>query len=254
MQKNSKSSWEPVHRWYDSIVGDEGHFYHREVIFPSLFTHWKFKEGSSLLDVACGQGVVARQIPQAIEYYGVDISSSLIASAKKQDKNSKHEYQALDACKPFALKKSDFTHALILLAFQNFPQPLEALKNIAKHLIKGAKLAIVLNHPCFRIPRQSSWGVDEGKKMQYRRVDRYMSPLEIPIEAHPGKQETHAKTISYHHSLSQISSWLKAAGFKIEEMQELCSNKASTGSKAKMENRAREEFPLFLTLYCEKSS
>lgn len=252
--KNSKNtSWEPVHRWYDSIVGDEGHFYHREVIFPSLFSSWKFKEGSSLLDVACGQGVVARQIPKDMEYHGIDVSPSLIQLAKKQDKNPEHHYHTLDACRAFDLKKKDFTHALILLAFQNFPQPLQALKNIAHHLIKHGKLTIVLNHPCFRIPRQSSWGVDEGKKLQYRRIDRYMAPLEIPIEAHPGKQESQSKTISYHYSLSQISSFLKQAGFKIEEIQELCSNKSSSGSKAKMENRAREEFPLFLTLLCEKS-
>lgn len=253
MQRNNKSSWEPVHRWYDGIVGEEGHYYHKEVILPALLSKWKFSEDSALLDVGCGQGIFARQIPPTVEYYGVDISPSLIASAKKQDKNTLHHYQASDACKPFTLKKSDFSHALILLAFQNFPQPLEALKNIAKHLKEKGRLAIVLNHPCFRIPRQSSWGIDEPKKLQYRRMDRYMSPLEIPIEAHPGKQDSEAKTMSYHHSLTEISGWLKKAGFKIIEMQELCSNKASSGSKAKMENRAREEFPLFLTLFCEKS-
>lgn len=247
-----QSSWEPVHQWYGKLVGDVGHYYHREVILPSLLSRLKLDQSCSVLDVACGQGVFARQIPKNVPYTGVDISASLIQEAKKQDKNPLHHYCIHDACAPFKLNAPAFTHALILLALQNFPNPLEALKNCAAHLAPQGKLTIVLNHPCFRIPRQSSWGIDEPKKLQYRRMDRYLTPLNIPIEAHPGKKQQGEKTISYHYPLSEISSWLKKAGFYIEEMQELISNKASSGAKAKMENRAREEFPLFLTLYCVK--
>lgn len=247
-----RSSWEPVHQWYGKLVGDEGHYYHREVILPKLLSHWSLDDSSAVLDVACGQGVFARQLPKNVRYTGVDISPSLIQEAKKQDKNPLHHYQTLDACSSFKLKDQPFTHALILLAFQNFPMPLVALKNIAGHLEKGGKLTIVLNHPCFRIPRQSSWGIDEPKKLQYRRVDRYMSTLKIPIEAHPGKKQPGEATLSFHYSLSQISAWIREAGFVIEEIEEWSSNKASTGAKAKMENRAREEFPLFMTLHCVK--
>jgi len=42
-------------------------------------------------------------------------------------------------------------------------------------------LVIVLNHPCFRIPRQSGWGIDEKNKLQFRKVIKYMSPMEIPL-------------------------------------------------------------------------
>ncbi len=246
------SSWEPVHKWYNAIVGDEGHYYHREVIFPKLLDRWKLKATDSLLDMACGQGVFARQIPPSVDYLGLDISPSLIAQAKAQDKNSQHRYQVSDACKVIKLQKCDYSHALILLAFQNFADPLSALKNINSHLKTGGKLALVLNHPCFRIPRQSSWGVDESKKLQYRRIDRYMSPLEIPIEAHPGSKTKSPATFSYHHSLSDISRMLSESGFVIENIEEWCSNKQSGGAKAKMENRAREEFPLFLTIFSSK--
>jgi len=36
-------------------------------------------------------------------------------------------------------------------------------------------------------------------------------------------------------------------------MEEWISDKKSTGAKARMENRSREEFPLFLALLAQKS-
>ena len=41
--------------------------------------------------------------------------------------------------------------------------PLEpALASAAWALRPGGRLALLLTHPCFRIPRQSGWGWDEG--------------------------------------------------------------------------------------------
>jgi hypothetical protein len=106
-----------------------------------------------------------------------------------------------------------------------------------------------MNHPCFRVPRQSSWGVDEQKKLQYRRIDRYMEPLKIPIQTHPGQGDKSPQTWSFHHPLSTYVEGLSKSGFVIEKIEEWLSDKLSTGGKAKMENRSRLEFPLFLTIY-----
>jgi len=45
---------------------------------------------------------------------------------------------------------------------------------------------------------------------------------------------------------------LKEAGFVIEMLDEWCSDKQSTGSKAKMENRSRDEIPMFLAIVAKK--
>lgn len=127
-------------------------------------------------------------------------------------------------------------------------EPKLAFDNIAKHLAPMGKLVIAMNHPCFRIPRQSSWKVDEQQKIQYRRIDRYSSSMEIPIQAHPSKGNESVSTWTFHHPLSVYSLWLKQSGFAIELIEEWHSNKVSTGGAAKMENRSRAEFPLFLAI------
>jgi SAM-dependent methyltransferase len=253
--KKASTSWEPVGSWYQSIVGEEGHYYHQTVIIPKLLALMEFSETKSpaLLDLACGSGVLARVIPPDVPYLGIDISPTLIKAAKEQDQNRFHEYVVADLTKPLKLRK-DFSHAFIILALQNIGSPSLALKNSYTHLRPGGKLFIVLNHPCFRIPRQSSWGVDEKQKIQYRRIDRYQSSMEIPIQAHPSKGSHSPSTLSFHYPLSSYSKWLKETGFLIEMIDEWCSEKVSTGKAAKMENRSREEIPLFLCLVAKKLS
>jgi len=253
MASDISTEWEKVDKWYDQIVGIEGHYYHRQIVLPKLLSLLDLNKfnSPSLLDLGCGQGVLASHIPSHVKYTGIDLSHSLIAAAKKK-REKNQTYLVGDICKPLPLQKTDFTHATIVLALQNIAQPDSALSQAAKHLIKGGILAIVLNHPCFRIPRQSSWIVDEEKKMQCRRIDHYQSPIKIPIQMHPGKGKESETTWSFHHSLSDYSRFLADAGFVILLLEEWTSDKKSTGKKAKMENRARTEFPLFLTFLAQK--
>lgn len=245
-KKPLSTSWEPVENWYQGIVGEEGHYYHRQIILPGIS---KLMESpASVLDLACGQGVLSRYLPREVEYTGIDASASFIKIAKASNKNSLHQFRCADITKSFNLDKKDFTHATIILAVQNLEYPLEAFKNCHRHLAPQGTLILVINHPCFRIPRQSSWGVDLEKKLQYRRIDRYMSQMSIPIQTRPGKEKDTSKTLSFHYPLFIFTKWLKEAGFVIDVIEEWCSDKASTGKNAKMENRAREEIPLFMAI------
>lgn len=254
-EKSKSTSWESVGQWYQNSVGDEGHYYHKQIVIPGILRLLDLDhagEQPSLLDLACGQGVLARHLPTKVGYTGIDISPSLVKSAKQLDKNPQHQYIVSDATKPLPLKQTLFSHAVITLALQNIDKPELALKNVSQHLHPNGKLVIILNHPCFRIPRQSSWQVDQDKKIQYRRLDRYLSSMEIPIQAHPSKGGDSPSTLSFHHPISAYSQWLRNAGFMIEVMDEWCSDKVSTGGAAKMENRSRAEFPLFLAILARK--
>lgn len=247
-----ETSWESAGAWYDKIVGREGHYYHQHVIMPGALRLLALKEKDSLLDLACGQGILARHIPPHVPYTGMDISPSLIRSAKQHSFRGKPEFHIGDVSEPFQLKTKTFTHSTLILALQNIADPAKVFKNVHAHLASGGKLLLVLNHPCYRIPRQSSWQVDEPKKLQYRRVDSYLSPLKIPIYTHPGQGKEASSTLSFHYPLSALSSFLKEAGFVIEVLEEWVSDKTSTGKNARMENRCRQEFPLFLTILAKK--
>ncbi len=254
-KNNHPTSWQPVASWYNKITGEGGHYYHQHVVIPGVLRLLGLKPNIqnikyNILDVACGNGVLGRAIPQNVGYLGIDIAPALIEEAKKTDKNRDHKYLVADVTKQLP-QASSFDHAAIVLALQNIKNPEFALENISRALAPGGKLVIVLNHPAFRIPRQSSWGIDANTKMQYRRIDRYMTPMDIPITAHPGERFS-PNTLSYHFPLSAYSKMLKDAGFVIELIEEWTSDKESVGRNSKMENRARSEFPLFLAILASK--
>ncbi len=253
-EKKDPTSWEGVSKWYDKAVGKTGHYYHEQIILPKIISLLGLKKDStgSLLDLACGQGILSRHLPTSLEYVGVDIAPSLIKSAKQQNKNKLHSFLVNDITKPIHSLKKNFQFCTIVLALQNIEKPLDALKNAFQHMDHGGRLLIIMNHPCFRIPRQSSWGVDLEKKTQYRRIDRYYNSLKIPIQSHPSQGADSQETLSFHHSLSQWTLWLNEAGFVIEWIEEWCSDKKSTGSRARMEDLSRREIPLFMSFIAKK--
>ncbi len=242
-----KATWDASEKWYHECVGEKGHYYHQKNILANGLRLLNLKPQESLLDLGCGQGVLERQLPKDVHYVGVDQSKALIAHAKKESKN---QFIVADVCETIPLDKKDFDAACFILSLQNMEEGHLAIKTASSHLKPQGRLLIVLNHPCFRIPRQSQWGVDESAKIQYRRMNTYMSSHKIPIQTNPSKSEKSAITHSFHNPLSTYMTWLAKNHFTITAMEEWCSDKSSEGSHARMENRARKEFPLFLALLC----
>ena len=100
----------------------------------------------------------------------------------------------------------------------------------------------------FRVPKNSNWDFDEKKKIQYRRVDAYLSEMTIPIDMNPG-QTNSKKTISFHRSFQYYFKLLSKNGFAVSRLEEWISNKKSQkGPRGAAEDKARKEFPLFLFL------
>jgi ubiquinone/menaquinone biosynthesis C-methylase UbiE len=251
--RRKNTPWQKVAPWYNKITrGGEGHYYHEHVVIPGVLRLLNLLPDSKVLDLACGNGVLAGKIGRDVEYLGIDSAYSLIDQAKQTDRNPKHEYLDSDVARPLTIP-SDFTHATIILALQNIRDSQKVLDNASKHMLPGGSLVIVLNHPAFRIPRQSSWGIDEAKKMQYRRIDKYMSPMNIPINMNPSDKNSKV-TMSYHLPLSEYSRMLKAARFAIDSIEEWSSDKESVGRVARMENRSRSEIPLFLAIKAFKKA
>src|SRR5262245_34296944 len=84
-------------------------------------------------------------------------------------------------------------------------------------LRSGGRLVILMTHPCFRVPRQSGWGWDEERKLRFRRVDRYLTPLAVPLKPYAGGR---GATRSYHRPLEAYVSGLANRGLLIDRLLE----------------------------------
>ncbi|SVD60494.1 uncharacterized protein METZ01_LOCUS413348, partial [marine metagenome] len=177
--------WDQASRWYDSLVGMSGSDYHQTIVMPGVLKMLELKPGRRVLDLACGQGVFSRfLLEKKIKPEGLDSSEELLRMARSRSVKS-ISYHLGNAGDAKILNGQEIDGIACLLAVQNIEKIEPVFKNVARWLKPKGKFVMVLTHPCFRIPRQTHWGWDEGKKIEYRRVDRYANEMKIPILTPP---------------------------------------------------------------------
>lgn len=249
-KKTRQAEWDRPARGYDRLVGDEGSEYQKELILPGVYRLLDPSPDDLILDSGCGQGVFCRFLSRKkVASVGIDLSSQMIRIARSKQSNSALEsYHVMNAAHLTLPDLPRFDGVVSILAVQNMESCEKVAAESSRAVKRNGKLVWVLIHPCFRIPRQSSWEYDESKKLQYRRVDLYMSETAIPIQMHPGK-EPGITTHTYHRPVSGFINALCRNGWAITGMEEWPSHKKSQpGGRAKAENRARNEIPLFMAI------
>jgi ubiquinone/menaquinone biosynthesis C-methylase UbiE len=248
---NDGGSWGSVASWYDRLLETGGNNYQSTLILPNLIRLLGPKRGEVILDLASGQGFFTREIAKTgADIFGVDIGKELVAIAKRRSPGIKFYVSSADNLS--FIKNQTVDKIIIVLAFQDIANVGGVLAEAGRVIKPSGRLIVVLNHPTFRIPKRSSWGFDDLKKIQYRRVDQYMSEVRAPIEVHPGTAES-AKTVYFHRPLQFYFKALAKSGFVVSRLEEWVSDrKSESGPRQAAENKARREIPLFLAIEAVK--
>ncbi len=251
--KQTKTSWGKEASWYsDHLEGNDT--YHAKVVLPNVLRIIDSKKGLSVLEIGCGEGFFAREIAKGgSTVTASDISPELISIAKEKGGNV--SYVVSPAQDISFAKDGTFDVVLAVLTLQNMEKLDTVMKEVARVLKKDGRFVFVLNHPIIRVPQASSWGYDEEKNVQYRRLDRYLSGKKVEIDMHPGKGKKKSVTYSFHRSLQEYMKLLKGANFCITRLEEWISHRTSErGPRAQAEDISRKEFPLFMMIEAQVQS
>lgn len=282
----AETSWDHVADWYDDLVEGRGgarsdHF--ERVILPGTLRLLRPQKGMRVLDIACGQGALCRLLSeQGVEATGVDASPRLIEAAQKNSGGSPGgrgpKFLVGDAreLESIGRKLSDehggspqFDAATCVMALMNIDPMDGVLRGCQSLLAPGGALVLVMLHPAFRSPGQTSWGWDEPRSeapqrgprkpdspRQFRRVDGYLSPGQAEIVMNPGQAARGKRPVTtwtFHRPLQSYFRALADAGFVVESLEEWPSlRRSEPGPRAAEENRARHEIPLFLGIRAVK--
>ncbi len=262
--------WDNVSAWYDDLIGGRGNDLYEQVLIPGTLDLLVDAIGTigeqpfedrTLLDIACGQGVLSRALAErGGRVTGIDAAPGLVERARAQgDAGGRIVYaegdaQALDAAlATCGGQAGPFDGGVCLMALMNIADLDAAMTSAARALRAGAPLVCVILHPAFRSPRQTSWGWigrDPASQKQFRRVDAYMGESSVEITMNPGSAasgEEAVTTTTFHRPIGAYVRAASDAGFVIDHLDEWVSPRASEdGPRAPEENRARREIPMFL--------
>jgi RluA family pseudouridine synthase len=251
------TSWNEVAGWYDTLLEDRGSDHYERVILPGVVGLLGVRSGDRVLDVACGQGILARRLATiGAKVTGVDAAPKLIDAAKAR--SPEIDFHVGDARELGKLKLSGYDAAACVMALSNI-DPLDvALSGMSNALRPGGVFAAVIVHPAFRSPGESHWGWDDKAKRQFRRVDAYLTPFRKDMRMHPGKAAQgktggEIVTPTFHRPIGEYVGALASAGLLVTDLREWVSEReASSGPRAPEENRSRKEIPLFLGIRAVK--
>jgi len=250
----TKTSWGKVANWYDDLLEKGESTYQKDLVLPNLMRLIELKKGERMLDVACGQGFFTREFAKTgAVLTGVDISKELIEIAKKS--SPKEITFSVSKADKLPFEDGVFDKVSIILAIQNIENIIGVFSEIKRVLKSKGKVFIVMNHPCFRIPKKSDWGFDNKAGIQYRRIDAYSSDIMTKIEMNPGEKDNKKKeyTVSFHKSLQSYFKIFQKNGFVVSNLEEWSSDKKSqVGPRQQAEDKARQEIPMFLLLELTK--
>ncbi|MEO5953127.1 MAG: class I SAM-dependent methyltransferase, partial [Chloroflexia bacterium] len=219
------TSWDAVAAWYDGWVGEAGSDHHRELAIPTLLDLLTPAKGENILDIGAGQGVLASYISATEAFYtGVDASPRLLDIARRR--HGKHgRFLAGNACnlsEVVGLRQGEFDAVTFLLSIQDMNPLEEVIASAAWALKPGGRVALLLVHPAFRVPRGSGWGWDDGRKLRYRRVDSYLTPQAVPMKSLTNAAGRQTRpTRSFHRPMSAYINAMSSNGLLLERMLEI---------------------------------
>lgn len=250
-RSKKSTSWQSLSKWYDASVGESGTSLHTKLIIPRILSYLDLNSDKSILDIGCGNGVLAKTFSELnMIYTGIDSSQYLInAAIKRQVKNA--TFLCRDICTSNTVdlfQTNLFDIAIFILSIQDIDPIVDAVKNLSQVVKTNGQVLIFMLHPSFKIPRQTGFVYDENRKLVSRRIDAYLTQNSIPYKT--DKKSKRYIANFYHRPLESYINIFSNYGFGLKNLYEVPGYKKLDN---KMKNRVSREFPEYMVLCFVKS-
>jgi ubiquinone/menaquinone biosynthesis C-methylase UbiE len=218
-------TWEDIAAYYDAKQGDDGDLWHRYLIDPGLLALVGNVRGLAVLDLACGNGYLARRYARAgaASVVGVDASAPIIALARRREKSQPLgiRYEVRDAARLTGLRDASFDLVASNMAIMDIEDGEGAIGEAGRVLRPGGRFVFSICHPCFDLNERSKWIVERPayESRVWRQVSDYRKEG-MQWGAWRLGEGRFGRTRSYHRTLSTYSRYLSSAGLWIRRLGE----------------------------------
>jgi ubiquinone/menaquinone biosynthesis C-methylase UbiE len=211
----SGAPYDEYAEWYDRYVRDEAIY--RDVALPGMLALIGDIEGESVLDLACGQGWLARELAtqRGARVTGVDLSAELLTLARRYEAEEPLgvTYIQDDAQTLSRIESDAYDGVVCTLALMDIPDLTATLRAARRILRQGGWFVFSLTHPCFQSPYART---TEENGDPVRVIRRYLTEGFWRSEA----DGVRARLGSHHRTLSTYLNALMTSGFALERLSE----------------------------------
>ncbi|HKJ26843.1 MAG TPA: class I SAM-dependent methyltransferase [Anaerolineales bacterium] len=228
LNDEGRERWDQKAEFWDELHGEEGNRYHRELIAPAVKSLLDLKPGEQVLDIACGSGVLARQLAALGGVVtAVDFSEALLARAKarKQSSGELVRYQVVDATDEEALAdlgEGVFDAVTCTMALMDMPVIAPLYRAVRRLLAPGGRFVFATSHPAFS-SNNPVFAADladvEGEEVlvSYLKIRDYLA---VPPVLAVGASDEPTPHYYYHRPLQELLGTAFEAGLVLDGLLE----------------------------------
>ncbi|HVB22451.1 MAG TPA: methyltransferase domain-containing protein [Ktedonobacteraceae bacterium] len=210
------SRYDQIADWYNESIRSSS-LIHDLVVLELLHVIGDIP-GQHVCDLACGQGVIARQLAhKGASVVGVDIAEKMLAFAQQHEEMEPLGIVYLhdDVQTPASIADVMFDGAVCNLALMDVTEISATFRAVRRILREGGWFAFSVTHPCFQTPASIWTNVADGAV--YRAVRGYFTEGFWRSDNPHGVR---GQVGAYHRMLSTYLNALAEAGFLLERMVE----------------------------------
>ena len=224
------TEWDRIAAWRDLRMGEGGDLWHRAIIDPVLLEVVGPVRGLRVLDLACGNGYLARRFAKdgAQRSVGIDGSQGSIELARAREAADPRgvRFDRRDAADLSPFPDGSFDLVVANMALMDIADAGGTVQEVARVLTDDGRFVFSLCHPCFDTDRDSMWVVEHSLRENGVAVDRVWRKVSGYRETGPGSIPWHVSdtetlvTPTYRRTLSDYARFLRDAGLAITRLEE----------------------------------
>ena len=216
MASEERARYDEVADWYDAVVR-EGTIV-QDAAIATITRLAGDVAGRRVLDLACGQGIVARAMAQrGASVLGVDISEKLLDLARREETALPLgiEFRDLNAEDLTQLPDGSFDGVVCNMALMDIADLAAVFRGVSRTLRSGGWFVFSIMHPCFQTPN-SRWHVSERGEPGRLVSDYFNESLWYSADSVGMRSRVGA----HHRMLSTYLNEMVLAGFQMEACDE----------------------------------